>query len=371
MKRIANILLVFLSLSAAGQTVRVRINAECVAYSPVRQKAFVAVRNTDSLYANQLLQVNPYDGTVERQLALEGEPLGLEFTPDHAHLYLTFRSLPKILKVSLATLLVESVIETGSCTVLDLAVMPGTGNDLLVSHGEGGSARNVAMYRNSVLQPRQFSPAYNAPSSLCISPGGGRLFGHNGLSTFSEGYLFGIAADGVVFDGVTWDQMVGSFGDLQVNGNLVFSATGTVVDAFSDSIPFLHAVMPVGLISEGPVRAAFSAIHGCYIFGHSYHDGSNLLSFFDGTAYNYLGSADLGVEHYGISDMDVVDQDHFIVVIWDYWKSRNEILFYRPGRERSVLRGGGEWNADRLHGENGENAEGHGGMIPGMQGEEE
>jgi hypothetical protein len=338
MKKIFALLLLLLTGSTGYvQTIKVKIDAACVAYNLLYNKAFAAVWHGDSLYANNLVQLNPYNGTVEKTLPLGGKPYAMDFTPDKRHLYLSYYTLHKIVKIDLEQFAIVQSIDLGAFTANDFAILPSSENVLIVARGEGGYPRNVVMYKEGVLQPKQVSSGIEYPSSVCIKADGSKLYAHNGISSMSHGHIMDIADDGIGFNGIIWDYMMPSFGDIRIHDDLLYDHGGNVLDAFSDTLPITRARMPLYLINDGWGSGfEYSPLHGCYIYAHRNTD-KLYLSFFHGEHFNYLGSLALDVRCDAVRDLDVVDESHFIVVAYDTWEQRNSIYFYHNINKNRML----------------------------------
>lgn len=329
MKKLTALLLLLLACPTGfAQTIKVKIDASCVAYNPLYSKAFAMVLHGDSLYANSLVQLDPYNGTIEKSLPLEGESYSMEFTPDKRHLYLAYYALPKIVKIDLEQFTIVQSIDLGGFTALDFDILPANEHVLIVVRGEDGYPRNLVMYKDGVLQPKQVSSGIENPSSVCIKADGTKFYAHNGISTACEGHIIDIVADGIEFNGRIWDYMMPAFGDIKIHDDLLYDSGGNLLDAFSDSIPITRAKMPVYLVNDGWGGGyEYSPLHNCYIYAHSNTD-SLYLSFFHGDHFNYLGSLAPGVRCDAVKDLTVVDLNHFIVVAYDIWEERHAVYLY-------------------------------------------
>lgn len=335
MKKIFAFLLLMTCSAGYAQTIKVKIDAACVAYNPLYNKAFAAVWHGDSLYPNTLLQLNPYNGTVEKTLPLGGEPYAMEFTPDKRHLYLSYYTLPKIVKINLEQFTIVQTIDLGPFTALDFAILPVNENVLIVARGDG-YPRNVVMYKDGVLQPKQVSNGIEYPSSVCIKADGTKVYAHNGINTGFNGHIMDIADDGIEFNGIIWDYMIPSFGDIRIHDDLLYDQGGNLLDAFSDTLPITRAEMPLYKINDLWVSGyEYSPLHGCYIYAHTNND-KLYLSFFHGEHFNYLGSLAPGVWCDAVHDLDVVDESHFIVVAYDTWE-HNSIYFYHNNNKSRMF----------------------------------
>lgn len=328
MKKILILKLLFISSLTFAQTIKVNIDASCVIFNPLNCKAYAAVRPNDSIYPNSLLQLDPFNGSVEKHLPLNGEPKLIELTPDKTHLYLSFQSLSKIVKIDLENFQIIDTIDIGGYAVIDFKILPTNENVILVSRGHAGYPDNLVMYRSGIIQPKQVPANFEFPSSICIKNDGTMLYAHDGISSGSDGLLMKIVDDGIEFNGIIWQYMLPSSGYIKSHNDLIYGQFGDVLDAFSDSIPKLKAMMPVYKITMWGTGYEYSESKGCYVFGHEYSNTAH-ISFFHGQNFNYLGSIDLGVPCDIVSDLDVVDENHFILIGYDSNVYRNFLIFHK------------------------------------------
>ena len=339
MKKSLIIILVFINTVSYSQTFKVDIDAKCVEFSEFHNKAFVAVRIEDDNYSKNLLQLDPYSGNVEKSLPLNGNPIRIRFTPNNEYVYVSYETLSQIDKVDLADFQITETIQVGEYSVLDFEISPTDENTLFVVLGHGGSSEITVMYKNGILQPKQIDDYYMDASALCIKNDGTRLYGHNGKSTGFDGYLIEVVEDGIIHNDTAWTYMIASFGIVKNHNDLIFGNGGHVVDPFSDSIPLMEAKMPVYKLTDSRSGFDYSEIHGCYIFGHK-TDYKAYISFFHGQYYNYQGSLLVYDTTDRISDVDVVDENHFILISYDTHNDyKNSLLFFNMGGKRIPEKG--------------------------------
>lgn len=334
MKKALIVLYFLISCASYSQTFEVEIDAKCVAYSEVHHKAFVIVRVEDSNYSKNLLQLNPYTGTVEKNLILNGNPNKIKLTPCEESAYISYEAIAQIDKVNLSDFQITETILTDGYSVVDFEISPINENILFAVLGN--YPEKLVMYKNGILQPKQIEDNIMRASSLSAKNDGNWLYGHNGESTAYSGFLIEVVDDGVVYDSIAWENMISSFGDAKIYNNLVIGNEGHIIDPFSDSIPFTKAIMPVNKITNSRPGFVYSEPHGCYIYAHQ-TDYNAYISFFHGAYYNYLGSLLVDGRTDRISDIDVVDEYNYILVSLDTYNNFTyKLLFYHVrGNENS------------------------------------
>jgi hypothetical protein len=340
MKKALIVFFIFMSGYSYSQTLKVNIDAKCVTFNDFYNKAFAAVRIEDENYPKNLLQLDPYTGFVEKSLPLNDNPIKILFTPDNKHMYVSYKTLSQIDKINLAEFQITGTVNVGELNVVDFAISPIDENTLFVVLGDGNYPEKIVMYVNEILQPKQiFNDFYMDASFLSVKSDGKWLYGHDGYSTGFEGYLIEVFEDGIVYSGTAWEYMIASFGEVKNHNDLIYGNSGHVVDPFTDSIPLMEAIMPVYEITHSRPGFDYSTIQGCYVFGHE-TDYNVYISFFHGQFYNYLGSllVDSSMD-VSISDVDIVDENHFILVYCDpYNDFKYSLLFYTAeGKKKSGL----------------------------------
>jgi len=309
-----------------------------VVYSPLHQKAYVAVEGNDPQYPNSILQIDPLNGAVEKQISLAGTPFIIRQTSDEKYLYVSCEEGPVITKIDLDGFISIGDLTAGNSSILDFAVMPADDNTLLVIRGDQGYPNDIVMYKNSVLQPKQVSTGFEYFSALSIKNDGSLVYAHDRCTSGSEGIIINIVDDGLEFHGKIWDYMMPGYSFIKNHGDLIYDDSGNVLDAFSDSIPKLVAEMPLYKITdEHRTGFEYSDILRCFVYGHAI-DYKCYISFFHGEYYNYLGSYKLDNEAEIVYDLAIVDANHFILVALHYTGENNCLLFYtRSSKDRLVL----------------------------------
>lgn len=313
MKRIVLLPLAMIYSLVWGQTIKIPMDAVSLEYNNYFNKAYAAVGSYDQNYPNTLIQMDPYNGTVERQLQLNGEPSVIKTTPDKKHMYLSFLSVPRILKIDLTTFSVVDTIDTGGGAVISFDIIPTNENNLVVVR-DGEPYPTVCLYKDGVLMTKQVQTGIDYPSEICIKSDGTRLFGY---SPSGDGWIMNVVDTGIEYDSILWDYIFPSSGEIKLHNDLIYGRFGILLDAFSDSIPKIVAWMPIyKFLYVYCTGLEYSEIHGCYLYGHE-NTMHAYISFFDAQNFNYLGSMDVDDNSDAVHDVTVVDYDDFILRSFD------------------------------------------------------
>lgn len=328
MKKFLIVLFVIINVTIYAQSlITVDINANYCTFSHQRNKAFVLVKTDDDNYSNNLLQLNPYTGSVEKNMLLNGSPFKMKLTPNHEYLYILYDTVTQIDKVNLSNFQISETIQTDEYHVIDFDILPSNENTLFVVLAKYGYPEKIVKYCDGILQPKQVDDGFKSASAISVKHDGAKLYAHNGISSGHQAYLYDVVEDGIVHDGIEWDYMI-SLTNIKNHNDLVYGMYGHVVDAFSDSIPLMEAIMPIYKLTDSWPGFDFSEKHNAYVFGHE-TDDKIYISFFHGQYYNYLGSLQVEGRTDKIADIDVVDQNHFILISLDTYNNwKFELLFY-------------------------------------------
>ncbi len=346
MKRIVILPFVMICSLVLGQTIKIPMDAVSLEYNNYYHKAYAAIGYYDQHYPNSLIQLNPYNGTVEKKLSLNDEPGVIKTTPDKKHMYLSFLSAPHILKIDLNSFTVVDTIETNGAVVYSFDIMPGNENMLAVVK-DGTPYPSVCLFDNGQLLPKQVSTGYDYPEEICFNEDGTRLFGY---ASNGDGYRMNIAGSGIEYDSITFEYMVPTRGEFKRHNGLLYDGYGLLLDAFSDSIPKIVAWMPVyKFLFVYCAGSEYSELHGCFLYGHE-NNSHAWISFFDGQNLNYLGSIDVDDYCDVVQEVTVVDQDDFILRSFDT-ENYTCLLFHHGTTKNKVFLKGkknmGNWETKK------------------------
>lgn len=250
---------VLVALSAVGftqNTTVLDVNVSDMAYDESRNKLFALIGSTDSLYGNNLIQINCNSKKVEKSLFVGSNPELIALTYDHNHAYIALAGSPKIVKVDLATFSIEMEFPIGpigsSVNVYaeDMVTIPGRPNLLAVARTESNYVRDVVIFNNGVLTPDSVSRYDIAPTSLACDSTGYLLLGYNGANS---GHDFGriyVADTGVSMVDKYSGVLSGFNVKIYFVNGLIYSNTGAVVNVYT-SIPFIEGTFSnVGFNSQ-------------------------------------------------------------------------------------------------------------------------
>ncbi|MGA2297595.1 MAG: hypothetical protein ABSG15_08620, partial [FCB group bacterium] len=212
--------------------------------------------------------------------------------------------------------------------VIDFVVSPINENYLFVVLGEDRNPEKTVMYKNGILQPNMIEDFRVSISALSIKSDGKWIYGHNGVGGY-QGYIIEVLENGIKKDTIEWEDMIGSRGKIKNNKDLIFGSGGDIIDPFSKDMPITVAHMPVTNLTQFNSAFEYSKIHNCYLFAYStYTDNYAHISFFHGNYYNYLGSVIIDVSTDYIYDIDIIDENHFILISMEPGNDYKNVLLF-------------------------------------------
>jgi hypothetical protein len=245
------------------------LQANDLVWDPQHSVIYASVSATSATRANTVIAFDPVAGVVTGSVSLGNEPGRLAISDDGTELYVGFRTVGSIQRISLPSLTPDLNIPLGSIPVLgqlyayDLAVAPGTSKSMAVALASRGwppavsnfNEAGVAVFDDAIMRP-QLANAF--------SNGGGTSFVAWGTSsttlygTGSSGFQsFAVNAGGLAPGGIVVANVGGR---LQYLSGRVYTDSGQIVDTSSGAIVgslpsniYRHRAIP-----DGPLSRIFS-----------------------------------------------------------------------------------------------------------------
>lgn len=228
-------LLGLISLNVFSQYLfTMEISANKIKYDTKRDLIYATVKGIDLNYANSFVAIDPYTGTVSKNVFIGSEPNDFEFTSDSNYIFISFDEQPMVKKFSLESFTVVQDINLGidpskgSYYAKSLATLPNNDSSVVVCRyfkgttAEGGTA----VYVNGV-QHEKFMADWSGPDEL-ITTGSDTLYG---ITTGNSSYAFysiHVSAD----TGVTMLSKVDFLNliNAKYDEGLLFDDKGLVID---------------------------------------------------------------------------------------------------------------------------------------------
>jgi hypothetical protein len=237
-----------LSITSYSQTQTIlHVNVNDMVYDSSRNKLFALIGSTDSLYGNNLIQINCDTKQIEKNLFVGSNPELLEITSDHNFLYIALDGSPKIVKVDISVFSIVLQFPIGpignavNIFAEDIETITGNSDLLAVSRKEGGYVEDIVIFDNGVLLPDSVDSWDLEATEIECDSTGKVLFGFNGSDTGFEFGRMEVSTNGVSykddFDGV----MSGFNLKMQYVDGLLYTNTGSVVNPHL-SIPFSEGI---------------------------------------------------------------------------------------------------------------------------------
>lgn len=142
----------------------VDVGANYIGYDSKRELIYATIQGSDANYANSLLAINPYEGTIVDNIFIGSEPTEFVFTTDSNYLFIMFDEQPVVKKFNLNSFSVVQEINLGvdpyhgAYYGKSMAVLPDNDSVIIVSRKQKGVSPDfggVAVYSNGVKLPRE------------------------------------------------------------------------------------------------------------------------------------------------------------------------------------------------------------------------
>lgn len=129
------------------------VNASFMVYVPAAKLLYAAVGSSASSNANTVVPIDPSTGTTHSPIAVGKDPRMLVASDDGKYLYVALQRDQTIQRIDLASSMVDRTfpfppnqVESGTMSVSDMHVIPGTSDNLVVAVGG-----EIALYRDAGL----------------------------------------------------------------------------------------------------------------------------------------------------------------------------------------------------------------------------
>lgn len=256
------------------------LHAGDLAWDPVRERIYVAVRGSDPDYGDGIVALDPNTGETLASLSLGPEPGRLAISDDASVLYVALDGQGEIVRVDLSVFAEDlrfglGVNASGSLLAEDLEVMPGAPGTLAVSMMNPNwrpRQQGIAIFDDAVRRPLAIPPFQGG--NVIEFASDGSLYGLDNETTGFALFHLAVQEDGLVVDR-RWDEMVEAFdADMTYADGYLFFTTGTVFDTRSR---WLAARLEVGgLIAPEPTAGLVHYFRGGSLFSYSTSTWSRL-----------------------------------------------------------------------------------------------
>lgn len=207
-------------------------------YDPVSAKLYASVPSSAGANGNSITVIDPVTGVVGPSVFVGSEPNKLALSDDGKYLYVGLDGAAAVRRFNLKTLSPEIQFSLGSDSfsgpflATDMAVIPGCADTVLVSRSTSSSSfsGSIGVYDNGVRR---------GPTASGDNFSGALAFGTSPTTAFvigSDLRRVTIVKEGLRSLDTTSGLLSGTSTDIKVEGNLIFTPTGRVVDPINKSI---------------------------------------------------------------------------------------------------------------------------------------
>lgn len=263
MKRLILLITIFsllMSTSFSQMVFRFDIKANHIEYDSQRKVIYAAVQESDSTYGNSIIAIDPYDGTITKNVFVGKEPTTFVFTSDSNFIYIAFNNEAVVKKFSLNEFCIVQQINLeadsfyGERYAQSLAVLPNNDSVIVVStkfKNSSPSFAGLVAYSNGNLLPNAIyrNTYFNEVDALIdhlIQTGKDTIYGYTENISPSVFYTIKVKADSGVTLVSYKKHNIANFSNLSYDEGLIFSDIGfiinpqnlTIIDYFKCPIGF-------------------------------------------------------------------------------------------------------------------------------------
>lgn len=213
-----------------------------IAYDPVRNRIYASVGVNSGNLSNTLAAINPDTGMVESSSSVGVEPGKLAISDDGQFVYVSIDAGRAVAKFHIPTRTVQQSFSLGNYSVLDMVVLGGASQSLVIARTElnSGASGGVAVYDNevprSVTTPGWGQTHDDIPTILERSTSNLTIYGFGRSSVFS----ISIEPSGATISSLQPTSIDGR--DMVHEGGLLYFPSGEVYSPITSSLQGTYPV---------------------------------------------------------------------------------------------------------------------------------
>ena len=218
----------------------IEMSTNQIKYDSKRELIYATVKGNDINYANSLVAINPYLGTVIDNIFIGSEPTEFVFTTDSNFIYIAFDEQAVVKKFDLNNFELISEINLGSdpyngtLYANSLAVLPSNDSIIIVSlkaKSVSPSYSGVVAFSNGVKLPKELPTFMFSATNIdfLVSTGKDTLYGYDANSSANEFFVISAKPD----SGITLVSKHRDFASLinvKYDDGLLFDDKGFVIN---------------------------------------------------------------------------------------------------------------------------------------------
>lgn len=203
MKKVAFLILTLLLISVnvfSQYLFTMDISANKIKYDLKRDIIYAIVSGSDANYANSLVAIDPYNGSVVNNIFIGSEPTDFVFTTDSNFLYFAFDGQAVIKKFDINKFEIAGEINLGSdpyngtLYANSLAVLPDNDSTIIVSlkaKSVSPSYSGVVAYSNNTKLPKELPTFMFSATNIdyLLSTGKDTIYGYDASSSANDFYI--------------------------------------------------------------------------------------------------------------------------------------------------------------------------------------
>lgn len=308
-----------------------------IEYSKIHGKLYALVDAMDTVYGNQIIEINITTGAVERSQFVGSEPFLMRLTSDENYAWISFYRIPFVRRINLNTFQIDKEIYLGPSrkdavpkdrfsTILayNFTVFPDQTNELALCLKTpfDFDFEAISLYRNDTIQPKRIEVNATSYPPFCIEPvlNGNYLIGHHqdGLHSVFSG--INVLNNGFEYKKEDVSDIHGDLNNwFKVHNDTLYTADGTILDATDTSNLKVLGNCKNEAIGDR-YGFAFSCIRNAFVYPNIYQD-SLYLTFYNKNTFEAFDSVYLLNYPYKqsllISELEVIDRNRFAILIRD------------------------------------------------------
>lgn len=266
-------------------------------YDPVSRKLYASVPSSAGANGNSITVIDPITLNVGPSIFVGSEPNRLALSDDGQFLYVGLDGAGAVRRVNLRTSTPEIQFTLGNDSfsgpllAADMAVVPGCPETVVISRASSSSSfGTIAVYDNGVRRgPANPPESFGGAIAFGVSPN--IVFAFGGSSSGDLRQLM-ITATGLRSLDNTGGLLTGTSAEIKMEGNLIFTPTGRVIDPVAKSILGTFSNVASALVEPDSARGRVLFLRPATDFPGSGNQTYRLLSY---NQHTFLPSGSLDI----------------------------------------------------------------------------
>ncbi len=221
--------------SLSAQALQLNLHAHNVAYSSQTKKLYGSVDADDPNFGNDVVEIEPATGIIERAVYVGSGPNPLAISPDSPVAYVGLDANDQVCEIDLVSLTITASFAPGNSAYLgpfyaeQISVMPGHSGSIAVAMGSEGGEGVVAIFDQGTMRGAIDNTVPGA-NTIAFGSDPTTFYGFDNYDTGFGLSKYVVTSSGVALS-IYASNVISSFGaTISVDDKIIYATSGATVD---------------------------------------------------------------------------------------------------------------------------------------------